>query len=1675
MGSSGRESYAPGKHGRRDALMHLVVREINCVTSAMRSSPRWAHAGTGSTAFLSSATTGTSALSLTRAAYTLAQGDAQEHAAETKTDTHVGLLGGFTVLRAQLRLVDDVTQIPLPTVLSHFLLVITSPRTTGNVTQTVLEALARFLQHGLFREESIGLVRAVQDVSHALSHCRFEPSDTAKDESVLLSILEVMEQLVSGRAFSETQHNGPRLVELLGDQNICEMMETCLSMCCQTRLTPALRRSAEQHMLHMSRTLYDQLHWLPLNSDKAYATDVAAQQPELATLTANQVGDDKAHRTRMTMPDPKSSHVPAAGIGSEIPPSKEPSLTDSQTLHSEQENEREHPSEQVHLNEQGNEQTQEKEREQEPPNSNASPITPNDNVESDTSNKLAIRDEPDHHLNVEKEPSSEATPSSKAEPSSDTAETQNPAEVPESNEVGPIEDQPPFGLLALVEVLRVLVSLLDLQSVRHTMTMRLLGLRVLSGLLETHGEVMVKFPTLRALLQDSACRYLFQLVNSEHLQLVRESLRMLNILMDDVRGSFKLQQELFVLFLLQQLRSATPLTQEPWHEDAPKHGLITLPYFQTCASGELRELYMESLSLLLHRSSKHSDAYVELWRNYDCDVECADLYEELVQFLCRTIFSQPSQAASERSRSGMNGLQLVCLDQILELIARMSERYEASNKNDLLDSTLKPLLGKRARKQRLAAGAAAFNAKPKEGIAFLEREKMIDTSSEEVRAKTLAQFLKASSLVDKRLLGDYISRPENVAVLCAFLDLFDFQGTDVAEAMRAVCEAFRFPGEAQQIARITESFSHAYYMSKPAGIHSEDAVYVLAYSIIMLNTDLHNPQVTRRMSIADYQKNLRGVNDGQDFDPEYLANVYESIRRREIVMPEEHAGQLGFEYGWKELLLKSRSHHTLVCEVRSAWDRALFQQSWQPFVASIAHAFTALHDEHLLQRVIAGCRQCAVLARAYDVPNVFDYMIQHFAQATGLPDSSLAQDTASNTEYSLNEKETIIISPLAVEFGTNFKSQLAAVVLFTIANGSPSAIRQGWTSILAVLESLLRNGLLPTDVMQMYDPSVGASVKIPRVMPNSKYASMASNAGGGGGGLFSTLSSYFLSPYADSPEPMEVGEAQIESSLCSLDCLASCKIAELHSQLKKVPDPCLQAYLDALHTRLAFHLSQETPTDPKTSASVPMRLPTNYSPVTLFLMEELTTHVVRRTSIIGTQAPRVLTQFFLILKQPKERPIAEVQRAFVNAMRVVSAMMKWKQGNASEAFSEILTFALEVSESMHEDLAVTILSSLHDTLQHQPALLPTQSSWQKLAQMVNIYARPKRRESACIAFALAEYHLLHSCTALNYAALVELARELISNTDRALWVAARQPRDASKISKGQLQSLTDWEQGVQSSTLALLSAMEQVKERIPKLLANETSNGNAWAQYWLPLIAALAQQCVNASRATRQAAVAHLQRVVLGPAMLQHAPQPLAPELEAMFQNIVFPLLDTLLQPDTLRADSRAFGEGASIPTMRLHVALLLCRAWVQYQTPLSQDMKQDQDAARRFERVWLGVLGYVARLLPMSQPPAEKEAIQEQTKNMLLVMHAAQLLRQREIWDATWNLLEKPAPELRLLIEKREQDAQVSGCQAVGNESNLATEALQPHAHPTDLHDNRATTSEPDSGADRINELAEK
>jgi brefeldin A-inhibited guanine nucleotide-exchange protein len=114
----------------------------------------------------------------------------------------------------------------------------------------------------------------------------------------------------------------------------------------------------------------------------------------------------------------------------------------------------------------------------------------------------------------------------------------------------------------------------------------------------------------------------------------------------------------------------------------------------------------------------------------------------------------------------------------------------------------------------------------------------------------IATFLKDASGLDKTLIGDYLGEREELPlkVMHAYVDSFNFQGMEFDEAVRVFLQGFRLPGEAQKIDRIMEKFAERYWKCNPKAFSSADTAYVLAYSVIMLNTDAHNPMVKDKVT-----------------------------------------------------------------------------------------------------------------------------------------------------------------------------------------------------------------------------------------------------------------------------------------------------------------------------------------------------------------------------------------------------------------------------------------------------------------------------------------------------------------------------------------------------------------------------------------------------------------------------------------------------------------------------------------------------------------------------------------------------------------------------------------------------------------------------------------------------------
>jgi brefeldin A-resistance guanine nucleotide exchange factor 1 len=232
----------------------------------------------------------------------------------------------------------------------------------------------------------------------------------------------------------------------------------------------------------------------------------------------------------------------------------------------------------------------------------------------------------------------------------------------------------------------------------------------------------------------------------------------------------------------------------------------------------------------------------------------------------------------------------------------------------------------------------------------------------------------------------------------------------------------------------------------------------------------------------------------------------------------------------------------------ATFDEPMFRLAWRPVISSIAYAFTmSASDEHVIQKAITGFRQCASLAGHFHLPEVFDTIVLSLSNATGLLDDGGPIDTTST--YPVVEKDGtgVTVSPLSVRFGQSYRSQLATVVLFTIAQGNGSAIREGWLQIFEMFQTLFLHSLLPAQMREMEDFLAGTTTIPMKVASPAPVVERRPE----GGGLLSTLSSYLLSPYGGGGEDVvgECSEEDVENTLVAVDCLNSCKLEELYAEI----------------------------------------------------------------------------------------------------------------------------------------------------------------------------------------------------------------------------------------------------------------------------------------------------------------------------------------------------------------------------------------------------------------------------------------------------------------------------------------------------------------------------------------------
>lgn len=319
----------------------------------------------------------------------------------------------------------------------------------------------------------------------------------------------------------------------------------------------------------------------------------------------------------------------------------------------------------------------------------------------------------------------------------------------------------------------------------------------------------------------------------------------------------------------------------------------------------------------------------------------------------------------------------------------------------------------KSKKEIWEKGIDLFNKKPKKGIQFLQDSQLLGRSCEEI-----ARFLLEDERLDKTAVGDFIGENEkfNMEVMYAYVDQFDFYGMEIVSAIRLFLEKFRLPGEAQKIDRLMEKFAARYHelnkrfasatsqddtatsspqpnvkfkpknktqrLIKDYYFESADSVYVLAYSIIMLQTDLHSTNIKKKITKEEYIRMNRGINENKDLPDEFLISIFDHVAESEIKLrggnqqlvgnktqraETEKQRRLLYNMEIEQVTQTARSLMESVSHVSTHFTSAkygehimpMFKLAWTPSLAAFSIGIQDSDDSKIIDLCLSGIR-CAI-------------------------------------------------------------------------------------------------------------------------------------------------------------------------------------------------------------------------------------------------------------------------------------------------------------------------------------------------------------------------------------------------------------------------------------------------------------------------------------------------------------------------------------------------------------------------------------------------------------------------------------------------------------------------------------------------------------------------------------------
>ena len=459
------------------------------------------------------------------------------------------------------------------------------------------------------------------------------------------------------------------------------------------------------------------------------------------------------------------------------------------------------------------------------------------------------------------------------------------------------------------------------------------------------------------------------------------------------------------------------------------------------------ELKLQVLEVF-HKICKDHTSLIEFFINYDCDLESTNLFGRIVHGLAKVAKNSTLKEDKVR-KMGIEGLVVILSSMMVQKdqsigCAESSPKYDTDNvvntsptfakedenlqnANEIINNAVDTFDRKQKMKEAVDVGITKFNLSAKKGLKYLTEVGHIEKTP-----KSVGKFLLYEERLDKTMIGDYLGREpeyENgfcTKVLYEYVEMLDFSSMPFDLAIRFFLRGFRLPGEAQKIDRLMERFAERYYLQNKEEFASADMAFILAFSTIMLQTNLHNPAIKddKRMTKEQFIKQNKGITSDGELSDEILMEIYDRIAAEPISMTEDEnasasnkadsegfsAFQISdesrrmdaFNDERKEMMRKgqslfkkkgSTSRNSFFLKTNSQtvdnysevkYLRPMFEVAWAPTMGALSHIFEKDNDPEIIDLCLEGLKNATKLACRFDFPIVRATYINALCKSTAL-------------------------------------------------------------------------------------------------------------------------------------------------------------------------------------------------------------------------------------------------------------------------------------------------------------------------------------------------------------------------------------------------------------------------------------------------------------------------------------------------------------------------------------------------------------------------------------------------------------------------------------------------------------------------------------------------------------------